>query len=112
MIPANNVLFPNVSIDFSPKVVSPSSSSYQIATSLAELIADYWLKFCFQKKVCLLFHWLDAFRQSATVVLGHTVFPLEEVRNRLRLNTDLHPPQAGQQKVHLIVEPHSRPKVL
>src|SRR5581483_12419391 len=52
--------------------------------------------------VLLAFGWNDIGRQNTAVILRHAVLPLEKLGNRLRLDTDFHPPQAGQQQIHFV----------
>src|SRR5216684_3225558 len=65
-----------------------------------------------QKSVAFLFLGNQSFRQPPPVVLGHAVFPLEEIGDALRFNPDFHPPQTRQQKIHLVLKPNRRPQVL
>src|ERR1700683_4935934 len=65
-----------------------------------------------QKSIRFLLRGNQPFRQTASVVFGHPVFPLEKIGDGLRLNSNFHPPQTRQQKIHFVLETSWRPQIL
>src|SRR5438477_5132244 len=45
-----------------------------------------------------------SFRQSAPVVIRHTIFPLEKIGDGLRLNANFHTAEAGEKQIHFMTE--------
>src|SRR5208283_501789 len=65
-----------------------------------------------QESVGFLFRGYQSFGQAASVVLRHTVFPLQETGDALGFDADFDPPQTCQQKIHLVLETDCGTQVL
>jgi hypothetical protein len=46
----------------------------------------------------------QALRESAAIVLRHTILPLQKISDTLRFDPHLDPPQAGEEQIHLVLK--------
>jgi len=54
----------------------------------------------------------QALGKNAAIVLRHTILPLQKISDALRFDPNLDPPQAGEEKIHLVLKTQGGTKVL